>query len=101
MNTVKKDLRELQMIWRNYYNLLPVNYYEFDIYAKLINTIKTNDTDFVRDKMVWLEFLECMALAIYNYKDFSDDVYDEDKIYDDADIDCCNRIKKYVKSGGV
>ncbi len=94
---LKTDLKSFQMIWRKYYNLLPVNFYEFDIYAKLVNKIKTNDFDLVRDKLVFQELLNYMTVAIHNYKDLSEEEYDETKVYDDEELMCCQRLKSYLK----
>jgi hypothetical protein len=96
---IKKDLKEFENIWNVYYQLLPINEYEFDIYVKIVNNIRKNEFDFVKDKFCFIELLEIMSFTLYNYKENDNDfeVYDDEKEYSDKDLNCCYRLKKYFK----
>jgi hypothetical protein len=101
MNTenIQDDLNDFVIIWRCYYQLLPINIYEFDIYLKIINKIRNNDLDLTQDKFSFMELLEIMSLTLYNYKenDNDEDVYDDEKEYSDKELNCCYKIKKFLK----
>jgi hypothetical protein len=101
MNTlnIQEEFNDFAIIWRRYYQLLPINEYEFDIYLKIINKIRNNDLDLTKDKFCFMELLEIMSITIYNYKENDDEEeYDEEKIYDDEELNCCYQIKKYLKT---
>jgi hypothetical protein len=98
--SIEQDLKEFENIWQTYYQLLPINDYEFDIYIKIINDIRTNSIDLVKNKFCFMELLEFMSLAIWNYKenDNDEEEYHKDRVYDDKELSCCYRIKTYLKT---
>lgn len=86
---MNRDLKEFESIWRYYYNLLPINNYEFDLYMRIMNKIRTNNVNFSsNEKTSFIDLLRVMSHTIYNYKKENE----EEKM--DRELDCCYRIKQ-------
>jgi len=96
---MNKDLFELQFIWRQYSDLLPINNYEFDIYAKIMNKISKNNNNnnnniafTLNEKRHFIDMLGVMSHAIYNCNCKKEN--EEEKM--DSELDCCYRIKQHL-----
>ncbi len=89
---IENDLQEFINIWLKYYNYIPAEPLVFDIYHNILNKIKNGEIDFYEEKENFQQLLEDIVCAIYNKKH-----YDEDKKYNDKELDCCSRIKKYLE----
>lgn len=97
---MNSDLKEFELIWKHYYNLLPVNDYEYNLYTKIIYKIRTNNVllnkfatplEFTpNEKKHLIDLLGVMSNTIYSYKKENE----EEKM--DIELDCCNRIKQYL-----
>ena len=52
-------------IWNDYYNILPIECYEYDKYIKIINKIRNNDIDLSKCKTEFIYLLEIMCLHLH------------------------------------
>jgi hypothetical protein len=97
---MNSDLKEFELIWRHYCNLLPVNEYEYNLYTKIIYKIRASNMLLTKlaapleftsnEKTHFIDLLAAMSNTIYSYKKEGE----EDKM--DRDLDCCYRIKQYL-----
>ena len=89
-------------IWNDYYNILPIECYEYDKYIKIINKIRNNDIDLSKCKTDFIDLLEIMSLTIYNSKYYEKvfyEYYDENNNYEnDNELHCCFILKTHIKS---
>lgn len=95
---METEIKEFNNIWLNYMNIIPCNTHEFDKYMKIINKIRNNNIEFVEDKDIFIKLLEDISLVIYYYKRYDEEYvdYDEDNLYNDGELTCCYKIKKYL-----
>ena len=86
------DLKEFDIIWRNYACMLPINEYDFDNYMKIINKIRYYGYDFCciqqKEKKLFLDLIDCISITIHNN-------YEYDKKNDELIF--CNKIKIYLQ----
>lgn len=87
----EKDFIEFETIWNNYFSIIPIEYYEYDIYGKIIKKIRDGDFNFAEDTYNFIKLTDIIADMIYRYKKLKNM-----KEYSDTEINCCYRVKKYL-----
>jgi hypothetical protein len=49
------------------------------------------------DKKIFIQLIELISISIYKYKKFNDDDYNEIKVNNDPELNCCKLIKKFLE----
>lgn len=111
------EIKEFIIIWNKYYNVLPINVFEFDKYVKIINKLRNRCVLEFKNKITYIELIdiiditifreliEVMADAIYTVENCSDkysniyemNYYQQTKIYDELELNCCSHLLNYLE----
>ena len=97
------ELKKVISLWNNYFAILHVNEYEFDKYLKIVNKLRNNNLDFIKnnEKKHLLELLEILSETIYNYKNFVekyDDSYKRTEENYEDELNYCSRVINYLEN---
>ena len=99
------EMKEFITIWDNYYNILPINDYEFDKYVNIIIKLRKECELEFKEKQIFIELIEIMGDAIYTINNCADKYeskygttyYQPTKIYEEQELNCCSLLIIYVE----
>lgn len=99
------EIKEFITIWDNYYNILPINVYEYDKYVNIIIKLRKECELEFKEKKIFIGLIEIMGDAIYIINNCADkyesnygtSYYQQTKIYEEQELNCCSRLVNYLE----